>query len=117
MSTRVSIRGRKREARRWREAVLARIGLRPILKRFPIYHRALERLGKRDPALYLAVDQCILDDEKKWNSLTREQQLSAGFRRVDLRYDLQREFVCKRFGLARWYSEFKRLSARPLRPE
>jgi hypothetical protein len=49
--------------------------------------------------------------------MTREQQLAVGFRGVNLTYDLQREFVRKRFGLSRWYSEFKWRSVRPLHPE
>src|SRR5947207_14198115 len=117
MSTRISIRGRKREARRWHEAAMARISLKPFSRRFAIFHRLMERLGTRDPSLYHAVHQCVVDDERKLNSMTREQQLAVGFRRVNLTYHLQREFVRKRFGLSRWYSEFKRLSVRPLHPE
>src|SRR6266571_3087920 len=109
MSTRRSIRGRKREARRWRDAVLARIFLtNPMRRRFRVYERLMEWLRKRDPSLYQAVEQCIIKDDEKLRSFTREQWVAFAARQTVQKYQIQREFVRRRFGLKRWYSEFKR---------
>jgi len=84
MSTKISTRGRKREARRWCDELTARCAkIFPLDDGVRVWVAELERLKARDPALAEAVNEVCDDDMRRNAAMTYKQWHARFIRRCE----------------------------------